>query len=223
MEDDNSVNARNYRPALPTLSLIDAIRARGKRLLGGEGAASSPTPSATTTFATPGGAPNSQGSTPSFGISLSDVLKSRSKRPLSTASADTTVSRVPVQPLISSSRDASLHGLECKMSRLRSPTKGDEMDVELGEAARGGMEQEQEQVTSEASHARARVLALGNSQASKQLPLRLEQSASTAVQPSALVPQSSAPVPVPVRHSRLVPVSGTEMVLSILLSISTGS
>ena len=97
------------------------------------------------------------------------------------------------------------------------------MDVELGEAARGGMEQEQEQVTSEASHARDRVLALGNSQASKQLPLRLEQSASTAVQPSALVPQSSAPVPVPERRSRLVPVSGTEMVLSILLSISTGS
>ena len=76
------------------------------------------------------------------------------------------------------------------------------MDVELGEAARGGMEQEQEQVTSEASHARARVLALGNSQASKQLPLRLEQSASTAVQSSALVPQSSALVPLPVWRAR---------------------
>jgi hypothetical protein len=200
MEGDNSVNARSSRPALPTLSWIDAIRARGKKLLGGEGAASSPTPSATTTFATPRGATNSQHSTSTFGSSLS---VSPTTRPLSTASSDTTVSRAPAQPSISSSRDAGLHGLERKMSRLKSPTKGEEMDVEVAEASCGGMKQEQEQVTSEARHARARVLALGNSQASNQLPIRLDQSAATAVQSSALVPQSIVPlssalVPLPV-------------------------
>ena len=213
MEGDNSVNARDPRPALPTLSLIGAIRARGKKLLGGEGAASSPTPSATTTFE------NSQHSTPTFGSSLSDLLKSRVKRPFSTASSDTTVSRAPAQPIISSSRDAGLQGLERKMSRLKSPTKGEEMDVEVAEASRGRMEQEQEHVTSEASPTRARVLAFSNPQASKQLAIRLDQSAATAVQSSALVPKSivplsSAVVPLPVWRTELVPASGTQMVLS---------